>query len=129
MTILSAIDYPTLMQILSRPRPSGSAAERATLRALQAWLDRRGLPYRLQPFTLYPYFFVCIGLWMLFVNTLLVVSIWLDWGWVTWLFAVLAIFGGLLDVTQDVPLVTWPGKTTGQNILLEFSALHPNASW
>ena len=61
-----------------RPRPSGSAAERDTLRALQAWLAERGLPCRVQPFTLYPYFFICIGLWMLVVNTLLVVSIWLD---------------------------------------------------
>ena len=113
------------MQILSRPRPSGSAAERETLRALQAWLEQRGLPSRLQPFTLYPYFFICIGLWMLSAYTLLIVSIWLGWGWVTSLIAVPAILGGLLDTALDIPLVTWPGKTTGQNLLMEFSAPQP----
>jgi hypothetical protein len=122
---LSALDYPALMQILSRPRPSGSAAERDTVRALRAWLAERGLPCRVQPFALYPYFFICIGLWMLSVHTLLAVSVWLRWGWPTSLLAVLGILGGLLDTVLDIPLVTWMGKTTGQNLLIEFNAPRP----
>jgi len=122
---MNTINYDELMQILSRPRPSGSAAERETIRKLQAWLNARGLPCRLQPFRLYPYFFICIGLWLLVTNTLLAVSIWLHWGMVTGLLAILAVLGGLLDTAFDIPLVTWPGRTSGQNILIEFSAPNP----
>jgi acetylornithine deacetylase/succinyl-diaminopimelate desuccinylase-like protein len=117
--------YPELMQIFSRPRPSGSAAERETVAAVQNWLTMRGLPCRLQPFTLYPYFFICIGLWMVITNTLLVLSIWLRWGDLTGIFAILSVAGGLADTAFDIPLITWPGKTTGQNILVEFEPPDP----
>jgi hypothetical protein len=113
------------MRILSQPRPSGSAAERDTVHALQNWLTSRGLPCRLQAFPLYPYFFICVGLWMLCAHTLLAISIWLQWGWVTSLLAMFGILGGLLDTAFDLPLVTWSGKTTGQNILIEFDVPNP----
>lgn len=119
------IDYPELMRILSRPRPSGSDAERETIHALQSWLTSRGLPCRLQPFPLYPYFFICIGLWMIFAHTLLAVSVWLQWGWITSIIAIMGILGGLLDTAFDLPLVTWFGRTIGQNILIEFDTPHP----
>ena len=122
---MSSVDYTELMQILSRPRPSGSAGERKTISALVDWLTERRLPFRVQAFTLYPYFLICVGLWMLCVHTLLAVSIWLRWGWVSSLIAVLGILGGLLDTAFDIPLVTWPGKTTGKNILIEFEASNP----
>jgi acetylornithine deacetylase/succinyl-diaminopimelate desuccinylase-like protein len=123
---LSDVDFIELMQILSRPRPSGSPAERAVARALRDWLAAHGIPFRLQPFTLYPYFLVCVGLWMLCAHTLLAISVWLGWGWVSSLIAVLGILGGLVDTAFDIPLVTWPGKTTGQNILIEFESAHPS---
>ncbi len=123
---MSNVDFTELMQILSRPRPSGSTAERAVVRALQAWLAAHGVPFRLQSFPLYPYFLVCVGLWMLCAHTLLAVSIWLRWGWASSLIAVLGILGGLVDTAFDIPLVTWPGKTNGQNILIEFESAHPN---
>ena len=122
---MSSVDYTELMQILSRPRPSGSAGERKTISALQAWLTEHGLSFRTQSFTLYPYFLICVGLWMLCAHTLLAVSVWLRWGWVSSLVAVLGILGGLLDTAFDIPLVTWPGKTTGKNILIEFEAPNP----
>jgi hypothetical protein len=119
------IDYTALMKILSRPRPSGSAAERETIHALQDWLTQRGLPCRLQPFTLYPYFFICIGTWMVFIYTLLALSVWMEWGNVTSLIVIAAVLGGLLDTAFDIPLITWFGRTTGHNILIEFNAPHP----
>ncbi len=122
---MSSVDYTKLMQILSRPRPSGSAGERKTIGDLQGWLTERRLPFRIQAFTLYPYFLICVGLWMLCAHTLLAVSVWLRWGWVSSLIAVLGILGGLLDTAFDIPIVTWPGKTTGQNILIEFEAPDP----
>lgn len=122
---MSRVDYPELMRLLSRPRPSGSAAERETVAALQAWLTERGLPCRLQPFTLYPYFFISIGVWMIVIFTLLAFSIWWRWGAVTSVLAALAVLGGVLDTAFDIPLVTWPGKTIGQNILMEYPAPHP----
>jgi hypothetical protein len=106
---LSNVDYAELMRILSRPRPSGSVAERETIRALQTWLTARGLPCRIQPFTLYPYFFICVGLWMIGAHTLLAVSVWMRWGWVATVIAVLGVLGGLLDTAFDIPLVTWFG--------------------
>ncbi len=122
---MNNIDYAELMQILSRPRPSGSLAERETIRALQDWLVARGLPCRLQPFTLYPYFFICIGVWMIGAHSLLAISIWFQWGWVTSLIVIPAILGGLLDTAFDIPLVSWFGRTTGQNILIEFDVPDP----
>jgi hypothetical protein len=122
---VSTVDYTELMHILSRPRPSGSVAERDTICALQNWLTSRGLPCRLQPFPLYPYFFIFVGLWMIFAHTLLAISVWLQWGWITSLLAMLGILGGLLDTTYDIPLVTWFGKTSGQNILIKFDVPNP----
>ncbi len=122
---MSAVDYDALMQILSRPRPTGSAAQRDTLRDLQAWLVERGIPCRLEPFTLYPNFYLCLGLWLLGIHTLLALSVWLHWGWATALIAALGVAGGLVDTAFDFPLVTWPGKTTGQNLLIEFIAARP----
>jgi hypothetical protein len=122
---LNSIDYPALMQILSRPRPSGSLAERETLLALQSWLKARSLPWRLQAFTLYPYFFICTGLWMICAHSLLALAVWLGWGWFASLAALLGISGGLLDTAFDLPLVTWPGRTRGQNLLVEFEPAQP----
>jgi hypothetical protein len=122
---LNQVDYPGLMRLLSRPRPSGSFAEQETIHELQAWLMERGLPCRLQPFTLYPYFFICIGVWMIAAHTLLAVSVWLRWGWVSTLIAILGVLGGLLDTAFDLPLVSWPGRTTGQNLLIEFDVPQP----
>jgi hypothetical protein len=62
---------------------------------------------------------------MLCAHTLLAVSVWLQWDWITSLIAVLGILGGLLDTAFDLPLVTWFGKTTGQNILIEFDVPNP----
>jgi hypothetical protein len=63
---------------------------------------------------------------MLCAQTLLAISVWLGWGWASSLIAVLGILGGLVDTAFDIPLVTWPGKTTGQNILIEFESPHPS---
>ncbi len=114
------IDYRELMSILSVPRPNGSAAERATARALKEWLDRRGIPFRVQTFRLYPYFFECVGLWLILSRTLLAVAVWARWGWWTLPIALLGLLGGTLDVALHWPLVTWPGARRGENILVEF---------
>ena len=119
------IDYQELMGILSVPRPNGSAAERETGRALQDWLTRHSIPYRVQTFRLYPYFFECIGLWLILSRTLLAVAIWERWGWITLLIAVLGLLGGTLDVAINLPLVTWPGAQRGENILIEFEPTEP----
>ncbi len=95
------IDYDELMAFLSIPRPNGSAAERETGRALQNWLARRALPHRVQAFRLYPYFFECVGVWLLLSRTLLSVAIWDRWGWLTLPIAVIGLLGGALDVALN----------------------------
>jgi hypothetical protein len=119
------IDYHELMTILSVPRPNGSAAERETGRALREWLTNHDIPHRIQVFRRYPYFFECIGLWLILSRTLLAVAIWERWGWITLLIALLGLLGGTLDVAINLPLVTWPGAQTGENILIEFEPLEP----
>lgn len=114
------VDYQELMDLLSVPRPSGSAAERGTARALGDWLERRGIAFRRQSFRLYPYFFECVGLWLILSRTLLAVAVWNRWGRWTALIALTGLLGGLLDVALNIPLVTWPGARRGENILIEF---------
>ncbi len=119
------INYHELMTILSVPRPNGSAAERETGRALQDWLTHCSIPHWVQTFRLYPYFFECIGLWLILSRTLLAVAIWSSWGWTTLLIALLGLLGGTLDVAINLPLVTWPGARRGENILIEFEPPEP----
>ncbi|MFZ5820599.1 MAG: M28 family metallopeptidase [Chloroflexota bacterium] len=114
------IDYRELMGILSVPRPNGSAAERATARALKEWLDRRGIPYCAHTFRLYPYFFECVGLWLILSRSLLALAVWANWGWPTLPIALIGLLGGALDVALHWPLVTWPGARRGENLLIEF---------
>jgi hypothetical protein len=73
-----------------------------------------------QSFLLYPYFFECIGVWLILSRTLLAIAIWGRWGWVTLPVALLGLLGGTLDVALNVPLVTWPGARRRENILVEF---------
>jgi hypothetical protein len=114
------MDYHELMSILSVPRPNGSAAVERTCRTFQDWLSQRGIPYRLHTFRLYPYFFECIGVWIILSRMLLAAAIWLRWGWLTLPIAILGVIGGTLDVTLSLPFVTWPGTRRGENILIEF---------
>jgi len=119
------IDYHELMTILSVPRPNGSAAERETGRALNDWLTRHNIPHRVVEFPLYPYFFECVGLWLILSRTLLAIAIWDRWGWITLPIALLGLLGGTLDVAINLPLVTWPGRRRGKNILIEFEPEEP----
>jgi len=119
------VDYHELMRSLSVPRPNGSAAERETERALRDWLTGHGIRHTAQSFLLFPYFFECIGLWLILSRTLLAVAIWDRWGWVTLPIAVIGLLGGTLDVAFNLPLVTWPGARRRQNILIEFEPAHP----
>ncbi|MFZ5908964.1 MAG: M28 family metallopeptidase [Chloroflexota bacterium] len=121
------LDYRELMGILSVPRPNGSAAERATARALKDWLDRYQIPYRVQGFRLYPYFFECIGLWLILSRSLLALAVWANWGWWTLPIALIGLLGGALDVALHLPLATWPGARRGENILIEFEP--PRVGW
>jgi hypothetical protein len=119
------VDYNELMGWLSVPRPNASQAERRTLQALQAWLERRLIPYRLHSFRLYPYFFIAIGAWLILSRTLLALAIWLRWGWPAAVIAFLGLLGGTVDVALGVPLVGWPGATRGENLLIEFEPTDP----
>ncbi len=114
------MDYHKLMTILSVPRPNGSAALQRTCHALQGWLTQHDLAFRIHTFRLYPYFFEFIGVWIILSRTLLAAAIWLRWGWLTLLIAILGVIGGTLDVALSLPIVTWPGTRRGENILVEF---------
>ena len=113
-------DYTDLMSILSVPRPNGSAAIEQTKRALLDWLEKRGIPYRLHSFRLYPYFFESIGVWIIISRALLAAAIWLRWGWPALIIAFVGLIGGTLDVRFNLPVISWLGVRRGENILIEF---------
>ncbi len=113
-------DYQALLRIFSIPRHNGSPAERRTRQVIVDWLNQRDIPHQLQSFRLYPYFMPAIGVWLIFSRTLLALSIWLRWGWPAAPIAIIGLVGGLVDVVLGFPLVTWPGATQGQNILITY---------
>ncbi len=122
---MPTIDYLELMKILSIPRPNGSLAERETCRRLQAWLRQHGLSFRVHTFRHYPYFFESVGAWLILSRTLLALSIWLRWGWIALPVALIGLAGGALDTARHLPLVTWPGRRRGANLIMEFDPPHP----
>ncbi|RME82659.1 MAG: M28 family peptidase [Caldilineae bacterium] len=117
---MAEVDFGPLMQVLSRPRPNGTAANRETLMALCRWLEEREIPYRIHEFVLYPFFFEAIGAWLLLSRTLLAIATLGHWGWLTFLIAVAGLLGGTLDVALGWPLVSWPGQMVGRNLFMEF---------
>ena len=112
-------DYPELMTYLSVPRPNGSSAERETAHALREWLTKRGIQHRVQEFQNYPYFFECLGIWLILSRTLLAIAVCLRWGWLTLPIALIGFLGGTLDIALNFPLVTWFGSRNGENILID----------
>ncbi|MSP13483.1 MAG: M28 family peptidase [Chloroflexi bacterium] len=120
----SAVDYAVLLNILSRPRPNGSAAESETAQALQTWLKQRGIPFRCQFFRCYPYQNEAVGMWLIASRTLLVLAVFLHWGWVSAVIALVGLLGGLLDIGFGIPLISWPGARYSPNILVEFEPAH-----
>ncbi len=110
-----------LMQVFSRPRPPGSAGEQETARAIQQWLEAQGIPYRVHSFPLYPYFFESIGVWIILSRTVLWLAVWARWGWAALVIALVGLFGGSVDILLGRPLVTWPGRRQGKNILVDFT--------
>jgi hypothetical protein len=114
------VDYSELMQFLSRPRPNGSRALAATARALRGWLDRHGISHRIHTYTLYPFFFEAIGIWILLSRTLLAVAVWLRWGWPALVIALISLPVGLVDVALKTTTLARLKRVTGENILIEF---------
>lgn len=117
--------YRDLMHIFSRPRPPGSAGERATAQAIRTWLEARGIPYQTHTFTLYPFFFESIGLWILLSRTALALVAWFAPGWPALVLAVVGLLGGVVDILVEWPLVTWMGCRPGENILITFEPPNP----
>lgn len=115
---LDLSEYAMLMDLFSRPRPNGSTAEKDTSRAVQEWLRQRGIPFNVHTFTHYPYFFECIGAWLIVSRLVLAAAVWLRWDWLTLPLALAALAGATLDQAFHWPLVTWPGKKQGENIII-----------
>lgn len=119
------IDYARLMRVLSVPRPTGSAAERATAAALRGWLEQQQIRYRSHFFRLYPFFSEAIGTWLLLVAAALVLALALRLGWPALLGVALVLVCGLLNVAFGIPLIMWPGSRQSENILIEFEPPQP----
>jgi hypothetical protein len=121
----SQVNYAELMDLFSRPRPNGSQAEKETSQAIQKWLEQRSIPFSVHTFTQYPYFFECIGAWLILSRLLLAAAVWLQWGWITLPIAVIALIGASLDQAFHIPIVTWPGRRQGENIIIEMTPPEP----
>jgi hypothetical protein len=115
---MSSVDFTALMDILSRPRPNGSAAERATAEGLSKWLRERRISYHVHEFTQRPYFFECLGLWLILSRIALALAIWHGQGWLAAGLALAGLLGGSLDMLLHWPLVTWPGTRQARNLVI-----------
>ena len=111
-------DYAELMGLFSTPRPNGSAGERRVREETVRWLEARGVPVTRHPFRQYPYFYEATGVWTILSRTLLALAVGLEWGWWALGVALVGLAGGLVDARWHVPLVTWPGARTGQNLII-----------
>lgn len=114
------VDYTKLMSILSIPRPNGSHAVEKTRLALEDWLTHQRISFRRETFTLSPYFFELIGIWLILSRVLLAAAVVLRWGWPALVIALVSLPGGLLDVALNIPTVTRLGRRPGHNLLVEF---------
>jgi hypothetical protein len=112
-------DTDELLRIFSTPRPNGSSGARQTSLFIQQWLHSHDIPFLVHTYTQYPYFFEANGIWMILTRSLLALSAWLNWGWWTPVIAIAGMLGGTLDSALHLPLVTWPGKRTAENILID----------
>jgi hypothetical protein len=112
-------DTEELLRIFSTPRPNGSPGARQTSLFIQEWLHSHDIPFQVHTYTQYPYFFEANGIWMILTRSFLALSTWLNWGWWTPVFAIAGMLGGPLDSVLHLPLITWPGKRTAENILID----------
>lgn len=119
ISITSAQDV-NLLELFSTPRISGSAAEAEVYSQTKAWLSGQDVAFEEQPFTLYPWIWPCIGAWLILSRTLLAVAVWQQWGWVTLPIGILGLLGGLVDISTDIPLVSWIGAVRRHNLLIHF---------
>jgi hypothetical protein len=112
--------YRDLMQIFSVPRPNGSRAERDTIARIRAWLEQQAIPYKTEPFSLYPYYFEILGIWLILSYLALAVAVFYRTGlWAT-LIALAALLGSALSFVLKIHLITWIGRKTGHNFVLRF---------
>jgi len=118
-------DFDFLMQILTVPRHNGSKALEQTFHAIENWLAEKNIPFRIQEFQLYPNLFVTLGLWIIISRSILAISIWYQWGWITFIIAIISLVGGFVDIAFDFHLISWIGKKVGNNIIIQFSPKSP----
>jgi hypothetical protein len=120
------VNYHTLMDILSVPRPNGSAAETKTRQELLAWLRENKVPCRQHVFRVQPFFFECIGLWLLVSRLLLALSVSFRCRrrWTSLILSLLSLIGGTIDLAFGWPLVSWFGTRDSSNLLMEFEPPH-----
>jgi hypothetical protein len=90
------------------------------VQALCAWLEEHSIPFTIQEFHLYPYYFEAIGLWLIASRSLLAWAIWTQRGWTALAIAIVGLIGATFDVAFHIPIITWPGARPGQNILIQF---------
>lgn len=113
------------MHIFSRPRANGSRVLEETLESVVLRLKHMGIPYEIHRFRLYDQFFALIGLWIIFSRSLLVVALWLHWGWVTLLIACVGLIGGLADILLNFPTIVRLKSSPGKNLLIHFAPPSP----
>jgi hypothetical protein len=121
----STTEFAQLMEHLSIPRPNGSPSERSAGQFIKAWAASHGIHYQVHAFRVLPYFFECIGIWLIVSRTLLAAALFLRWGWAALIIALVGLAGGLLDVAFNLPVISWIGARRAENIFLKYDAPQP----
>ncbi len=118
-------DLELLLDILSVPRPNGSAALRETASALRQVLSRFGIPYSVQKYPLNAYFNEILGAWLIITSVTLLVGVLARWGWPTLAISLLFVLIPFLETGLLVPIITGIVRTEGENLICAFPVPHP----
>jgi hypothetical protein len=73
-----------------------------------------------------PFFFECIGIWLILSRTLLAAAVFMRWGWACLVIALVGLAGGLFDVAFNLPVISWIGARKAENLILPFEAPQPS---
>lgn len=111
-------EFAELMEKLSTPRLNGSHAVHDTRLYLTDWLKSNAISSHLHTYRLFPYFMEIGGLWLVFSQILLALSIWLRWGWIAMPIALIGLTVMILE-TKGVHILSRLVAQDGENVIVE----------
>lgn len=112
-------DFNTFLEWFSIPRPNGSQALKETKRQVIEWLESNGIRPILHSYKSFPFFMEIGGVWLLVSHFLLAFSIWLRWGAISLVIAIISLAVSILE-TRGTHLLSRLVTRQDENIVATF---------